>query len=136
MAVKSVQTIGTLCPYVEDSASLTIISPNINDSADYMCTAGNKLGSVDTEASLTVQSESEKNIITCFNLRVYIRFNECNYFYNLFSSSTNNHLRGWIEVSVGGADHSEGIIHSLGPCQLSSCYPIPSVSWSMNGNYF
>ena len=45
--------------YVEDSASLTIISPDINDSADYMCTAGNKLGSVDTEASLTVQSESE-----------------------------------------------------------------------------
>ena len=54
--------------YVEDSASLTIQCPDTNDSSSYMCCASNKLGSVDTEACLTVHGKYHIDMISCKQL--------------------------------------------------------------------
>ena len=43
--------------YEEAEASLTIKASQPNDEGSYMCKAENKLGTVDTEATLTVNGE-------------------------------------------------------------------------------
>ena len=40
-----------------DEASLTVVGTEANDHGSYLCRLSNKLGSVDTECTLTVQGE-------------------------------------------------------------------------------
>jgi len=43
--------------YEGDEASLTLVSTEANDQGSYLCKVSNKLGTVDTECTLTIQGE-------------------------------------------------------------------------------
>jgi len=45
--------------YEGDEASLTLVAAEASDQASYLCKVTNKLGSVDSECTLTIQGELE-----------------------------------------------------------------------------
>ena len=45
--------------YEGDEASLTLVGTEASDQGSYLCKASNKLGTVDTECTLTIQGETE-----------------------------------------------------------------------------
>ena len=45
--------------YEGDEASLTLVGTEESDQGSYLCKASNKLGTVDTECTLTIQGETK-----------------------------------------------------------------------------